>query len=308
MVSLQQMQYIVSLYEHGQFQRASEVCFVTQPTLSMQVKKAEEILGNVIFDRSRKSLELTSFGESVIPVLRDILYENDRLLKLSQKFQGRKLNKLKIGIIPTISSYLIEKIIGLNNVSQDLNVSFKELTSHELLRNLEDLHLDLIIMAGPFFHPSFQTVKLYDEELRAYFPLSKKDEVSSEELFPERPWLLSEGNCLRSQMISFCNLHTDRERETFDFEGGNLEVLMQLTDQLGGYTIIPEYYLVRDSRNQNVRSVRINSMGLLPGRTVIAVYRKRSFQSDLIEELLRGIKSKFPPSGRQLEIIPWKEG
>ncbi|MCE2713576.1 MAG: LysR family transcriptional regulator [Cryomorphaceae bacterium] len=107
MLSIQQMQYILSLSEHKQFQKASESCFVTQPTLSMQVKKAEDFLGYPIFDRSRSPLELTIFGEELIPVIREILSENDKIGSIAKKMKGEFKEQIRIGIIPTIAAYMV---------------------------------------------------------------------------------------------------------------------------------------------------------------------------------------------------------
>ena len=106
MISIQQMHYILVLSEQRQFQRASELCFVTQPTLSMQVKKAEEHLGFPIFDRSRNPIELTPFGESLIPVIREVLNESGKIEILLQKLKGNYKEQVKIGIIPIFTCSL----------------------------------------------------------------------------------------------------------------------------------------------------------------------------------------------------------
>jgi LysR family hydrogen peroxide-inducible transcriptional activator len=110
MISLQQMRYLVVLSEELQFLRASERCFVTQPTLSMQVKKAEEQLGHPVFDRVTQPLALTPYGQSVIPILREILNENDKITQLNEKMSGKVFEEIRIGVIPTIAVYLLSDI------------------------------------------------------------------------------------------------------------------------------------------------------------------------------------------------------
>jgi LysR family hydrogen peroxide-inducible transcriptional activator len=107
MISLQQMQYIVILSEELQFQKASDRCFVTQPTLSMQLKKAEEQLGYAIFDRSTSPLSLTDFGKQLLPILREILSENDKIKLLKDRQNNIFVEEIKIGVIPTVAHYLV---------------------------------------------------------------------------------------------------------------------------------------------------------------------------------------------------------
>jgi len=107
MLSLVQMTYLIALDEIRNYQRAADVCHITQPTLSMQVKKAEESLGHLVFDRSRNPMELTPYGQQLMPILRDILHEYERIDELNKMTSGHFQERIKIGIIPTIAIYLI---------------------------------------------------------------------------------------------------------------------------------------------------------------------------------------------------------
>ena len=134
MISIQQMQYILILSEELHFQRASERCFVTQPTLSMQIKKAEELLGSVIFDRSVNPINLTAFGVEVVGVIREILTENERLKVLKSRFKGEYKEEIRLGVIPTISAYLIPKMYSVWKKSMgEINLTIEELTTKALL-------------------------------------------------------------------------------------------------------------------------------------------------------------------------------
>jgi LysR family hydrogen peroxide-inducible transcriptional activator len=309
MITLQQMTYILAVADMGQFQKASEFCNVTQPTLSMQVKKAEDMLGHRIFDRSLSTIQLTSFGEQLIPVLRDVISENMKVSQLLKRHSGKGEEVLRIGVIPTIARYLVP-VIFEGNVKSDFvfGCHFVEGYTSDLIVKLQKRELDLVIAAGPYVQPGYTSVKLYDEELNVY--LSEAFSRSYEKIIPVkvlqslRPWLLSEGNCLRSQMISFCKMKEEDGLTKWDYNGGNLEVLMHIVEQEGGYTIIPEYYPVSDPGR--IFSVDITDSGHYPGRSVIAVHHSRAVNTNLFNELIHFIQHSISrSSAKPLNIIGW---
>lgn len=306
MISFQQMTYILALYEERHFVRASDKCFVTQPTLSLQIKKAEEALGHLIFDRNKVPVEPTIFGENLIPIIRELLNQSDRISKLSNQFSGLKREHIKIGVIPTISNYLIPRIFSsLNNVLEEGSLEFIELKTEDLIKQIEEFSLDIIIMAGPYFDLKFNTIKLFEEEIYIYCPTLKGNHIEIEDIKNLQPWLLSQGNCLRNQMIEFCQL-INRTNETIrSYQGGNFEVLTRLVDSAGGYTLIPEFASKNLKSSEGLKKLKKN--GLFPGREIIAVYSNRSIKEELIKSIISIIKSEFVSSqSKKLEIIDWK--
>lgn len=308
MLSIQQMQYILSLSEHKQFQKASESCFVTQPTLSMQVKKAEDFLGYPIFDRSRSPLELTIFGEELIPVIREILSENDKIGSLAKKMKGEFKEQIRIGIIPTIAAYMVldlfkiwrEKVPGIQLV-------IEEQRTEELLDSMERKALDVAILAGPHNDAKVRTIPLYTEEIFAYTPTIEGESISTEQLADLHPWLLSKGNCLRTQMISFCQLKEENIVHSWNYEGGNLELLMKMVEQDGGYSLVPEFYHLNDNNRSYLKHIHTSGNILVPAREVIALLPNRSIKRNFIESLLREVQHFYNRSDRQaMQIIDWK--
>jgi LysR family hydrogen peroxide-inducible transcriptional activator len=308
MISLQQMQYILALNDFGQFQKASESCFVTQPTLSMQVKKAEEVLGHKIFNRSSSPLTLTSFGEKLIPVLRDMMIENSRIDQLVQKTNGTFVEKIRVGVIPTIASYLVPALFQSDQVrAEEVIFSFKEMHTRQLIEKLANGELDMMILAGPFQQPGMQSIKLYEEEIKAYVQERTSDEISSEEIKLLKPWLLTEGNCLRTQMVSFCGITSDSGLNQWDYEGGNLDLLMRMVDTQGGYTLVPEYCYSDNGRSATLSSIRIDENGLFPSRTIIAVYPNKTVYKSSLEKLIHVIQQIYFKSGdKLLNSIGWQ--
>ncbi len=308
MLSIQQMQYILALSEHKQFQKASESCYVTQPTLSMQVKKAEEMLGYPIFDRSRSPLELTVFGEQLITILREILSENDKIGSLAQKMKGEFREQIRIGIIPTIAAYMVpdlfktwrEKVPGIQ-------LLIEEQRTEELLESMERKSLDVAILAGPHHDPGLRTIPLFTEEILAYVPSVKGKSVSTEQLTELHPWLLSKGNCLRTQMISFCQLKEEASPDSWNYEGGNLELLLKMVEKEGGYSLVPECYRVNDSIKAHLKQIHAPGNESVPAREIIALLPNRSIKRTVIEGLLREVQHFYNRSDhRAMQVIDWK--
>jgi LysR family hydrogen peroxide-inducible transcriptional activator len=307
MLSIQQMHYILALEETGQFQKASERCFVTQPTLSMQIKKAEDDLGSSIFDRSRIPLELTEFGTQLIPILRDILSENSKIGLLKDRMHGVYKEHIRIGIIPTIAVYLVPEMFGVwQRKFPSIQLTIEEMKTHELIEALEQKKIDLALFAGPHHDPVLQTIHLFTEEIFAYLPNYSNDSIPVQELSEMQPWLLNKGNCLRTQMISFCEIKEGEKTSRWDYEGGNLEILMKMVDLNGGYSLVPANYPLTADFKRSLKQI-LSSKGTSPGREIIGCYPKRTIKKEYCEKLLREIQLNYThDSKNQVQIIDWK--
>jgi LysR family hydrogen peroxide-inducible transcriptional activator len=306
MLSIQQMHYILVLSEELQFQRASERCFVTQPTLSMQVKKAEEILGHPIFDRSRNPIELTPFGSSLLPIIREVVNETNKIDHLLERLKGNYKEVIKIGIIPTIASYLVPDMFQKwQERIGNIQLTIEELKTEELIVAMEKKELDLAILAGPFNDNRLRTIPLFKEEILAYVPSNKKKTISVEELTELHPWLLSRGNCLRTQMIQFCQLKDEQEIDAWNYEGGNLELLLKMVDMNGGYSLVPEYYHLNENQRTQLKSIT-NGSNSVPAREIIALVPNRSLKWETIEKLIREIQFNYNRvSKSEMHVLNW---
>jgi LysR family hydrogen peroxide-inducible transcriptional activator len=309
MISIQQMQYLVVLSEEKQFQKASERCFVTQPTLSMQVKKAEEILGFPIFDRSTNPMELTSFGEDLIVICREILHQMDKMEVLRKQMQGEYKERIRIGVIPTISSYLILKMFPLWQAKFDkIQLQIVELKSHELIEALEAKSIDVAIMAGPMIDLKWRVVPLFIEEIKAYVPSFHGDRLMTSQLDNLHPWLLNRGNCLRTQMMQFCQIEDKENPDQWNYEGGSIEILLKMVDQNGGYTLVPSNYQPSSPYQHDFHSIFSVKTNQSPAREIIALFSNRTYKKNSIEGLIREIHHAFPNtfSRDQFQIINWQ--
>lgn len=306
MISIQQMQYIIAVAEERQFQRASEKCFVTQPTLSMQVKKAEETLENRIFDRSRSPLELTAYGLQLLPILRDVLSEYDRIKILGDRENGTFKEQLRVAIIPTIAGYMLPGLFDQwIEELKDIELIIEEMKTEEILVALEEKTIDMAILAGPMHHPKWRTTVLYQEEIFAYTPQLDSKKILSSELEKEHPWLLSKGNCLRTQMIHFCELD-EKNNNGWNYEGGNIELLVKMVDIHGGYTLIPEFYADVLSVNK-LNQIVSDELNQNPAREVIALSNNRTSKWHTMERLIRSVQLKYADhETKSFKLLNWQ--
>jgi LysR family transcriptional regulator, hydrogen peroxide-inducible genes activator len=308
MLSLQQMQYILSLHKNRHFQRASDECFVTQPTLSMQIKKAEDELGYSIFDRSRQPIELTPFGERLLPVLMDIMNEAEKIPVITEQMKGTYKERIRLGIIPTIGSYMVPDLFSkwLERLD-DIQLNIVEMKTDELLVALEKKELDAIIIAGPHSDQRYRNVPLFTEEILAYIPKFAKNEITTEELKEMRPWLLSSGNCLRSQMIRFCQLKDDTEKQEWNYEGGNLDLLLSMVDQYGGYTLVPKQHHLDPQKQHAIKRIFDPQHRHYPAREIIALSPSRSAKWPAIERIIREVQLNYGSMhSNEFEVLEWK--
>lgn len=305
MISIQQMHYVLVLSEERHFQRASDRCFVTQPTLSMQIKKAEETLESLIFDRSRNPLELTEFGTALLPIIRDTLNEYGKITELFNKAKGTFKEELKIGIIPTVAGYMLPDLYASwKKELGDIQLTIEELKTEEILKAIELKKIDVGILAGPVHDLKLRTIPLYQEEIKVFYPMGKQEVVSIEELREVHPWLLTSGNCLRTQMMNFCELASDT-KDIWDYEGGNIELLQRMVQLHGGYTLVPENYIGQAS--DDYKSIR-SSVGEVPAREIIAISPNRTTKWASIERLIRIVQPKYFHSAASVnyQLLNWK--
>lgn len=307
MISLQQMHYIVVLSEELQFQKASEKCFVTQPTLSMQIKKAEDTFGHFIFDRSKNPMELTAFGREVLPVIRDILAENDKLKLICDRRNGKVKEEVTLGIIPTVSAYMVRKLFSYwQNSLDNVVLNIVEYKTSELLEKIEQNEIDLAILAGPHFDPKLRTVPLFQEEILVYCPSISDKTISLNQLEQLRPWLLNKGNCLRTQMIQFCQINENNQLDQWNYQGGNIDLLIEMVNANGGYTLVPEHFYLNEEQRSHLK--RVENLDGFPAREIIGLYHNRSIKKESIEKMLRVAQLQYskPYSDQKLSILNWK--
>lgn len=288
-MTITQLQYIVAVDTYRHFGRAAKACFVSQPTLSMQIQKLEEELGEVLFDRSRSPILPTSLGVKIINQARTVLREHRKIKEIIE-IQGQAVEgQFHLAIIPTVSPYLLP--LFLKSFVQSypkVEIIIEELTTEEIINRLENDQIDAALMATPLGNDHLIERSLYFEKFQVFsspdHPISKDSKVDESELSGEGLWLLSEGHCLRDQVMRVCRLRKDPKRRVH-FASGNLETLKNLVVANSGYTLLPELTCLRltDQEKKWLKPFK----GKAPAREISLVH-SRSFLKEKILDALQG--------------------
>ena len=313
MITLTQLEYIVAIDEYRHFATAAEKCFVTQPTLSMQIKKLEDELGVIIFDRSRQPVVPTDLGAKLIEQARMTLSATQRIKEIIQEEQQEVEGTLKIGIIPTLAPYLLPVFIGpYIRKYPAVKVEVEELVSEEIIRRLKRDMLDVGLFVTPYHDEKIVERPVFYEEMLVYAhpdsELLKKKEVGHEDIVTSDIWMLGNGHCFRNQVVNLCEMSASQHKNLpFEFESNSLETLMRIVDVEGGFTLIPELALqyMSPEKKKQVRSIANTK----PLREVSVIYSRHFTKQRLITLLCDEIKSVVPAHMLKRDrglIVEWK--
>jgi len=289
-VNLQQLEYIIAVDRLGSFSKAAASCHVTQATLSAMIKKLEEELDLVLFDRKTKPILTTDCGQEIIKEAKKVVHHSHELLQLAKSVQGNISGELKIGVILTIASSLLPIIVKpLLSQYPDLELRISEVTTDEITRALKKGELDMGIIATPIPDKTIEENILYYESLLVYgdLPADRKF-LLPEEIKEHRVWLFEEGHCLREQFIHLCALNAaDRQPKNFQFEANSFETLLNMVDSFGGLTLVPELYAHSLSE---IRQAKLHPFKKpFPVREVSLVYYRPFARFRLIQALTHTI-------------------
>ena len=298
MVTLTQLEYIVAVDTHRHFATAADSCFITQPTLSMQIKKLEEFLDITIFDRSKQPIIPTDVGIQIIEQARIILGESKKIDEIVKNHRDTVEGSLKIGIIPTLAPFLLPMFIGdyIRNYP-DVKVEVEEMVSDDIVSALKKDLLDVGVFVTPLKDDKIKEVPLFYEEMMIYankdHEILKQEVIEVKDIATSEIWMLGDGHCFRNQVINLCEMHSMQHQELpFEFESNSLETLMKIIDREGGFTLIPELatqYMSAEKLKQ-VKSFT----NLHPLREVSLVYSRHYSKNKLLNLLGEHIKKMIP--------------
>lgn len=294
-MNLQEMRYIVTLADTGHFGQAARACFVSQPTLSSQIKKLEDYLGVTLFDRSLKTVVPTAIGYQIIESARLIVDEANRIRELAHTGNDPMNRDVRLGVIPTLGPYYLPRMLPwLHSTFPGLRLMLREEMTPHLLADLASGKLDAGLLALPVKDAALECVPLFVEPFYAAVPaghaLAAKSSIRIEELATANLLLLEEGHCLRDQALDVCRLERPENEE---MRATSLETLRQMIALGYGVTLIPA--LAADSP-QDYR----NHLRLIPidtpdaERTVGLIWRRRSPLAPTLQQLAEELKAKLP--------------
>ncbi|KAA3142069.1 hydrogen peroxide-inducible genes activator [Alistipes indistinctus] len=291
-----QLEYLLAVANHGSFSQAAEKCFVTQPSLSMQVKNLEEELGVILLDRSKKPVIPTEAGTLVLNQAREAVMAFRRVTEAVNDLKGEVSGLLRLGVIPTIAPYLLHRFVPeFTRKYPKVELQIKEMVTADIVAALNRDMLDAAILAGGTSPGEIIEEELFDDRFYAYVspmhPLYERSNIRIEDIDVKHLLLLSEGNCLRDQVLELCQARR-RVLAQYAFESGSLDTLMRIVDNTANMTIIPELALdfIPKEKHSQIKTL---AKGATSRKITIAVrrtYVKRSLISALKESIIGASK------------------
>ncbi len=296
-MTITQLQYLIAVDNHRHFARAAEACFVTQPTLSMQIQKLEDELGVLLFDRSKHPVRPTSIGQRIIQQARTVVNETGRINQILDEGKNQLEGPFKLGVIPTVASSLVPRFVrSFHEKFPKIQLQIQELQTDKILEKLRMDELDAGLLATPLEVKGIIEMPLYYEPFMAFIPenhrLGKESFITNSELDINDLLLLNEGHCFRNSVLNICNKKSEQNDRPVELESGNFETLIKLSKQGFGMTLIPYLHAIELSE-EDQRFVKPIA-DPKPSREIRVVYTRAELKIKIIEELKKIILDNIP--------------
>ncbi len=288
-MNLRDLKYVVSVAKERHFARAAQESFVSQPTLSMQIKKLEDELGVQIFERSQKNFLITEVGKKILEKAEIILREAEEIKNIAKNSKDPFSGEIRIGAFPTLASYFFPKFVGkVSKKFPQLKLLLIEEKTEILLQKLKSGKIDAAFIAMPVDDSDLECQKIFSEEFLLALPqkheLAKKKKIQNKDLKEKNLMLLEDGHCLRNQALEACSMLGAFEQQ--DFRASSLETLRQMVISGAGITLMPE---IAAKKEDKIAYVKIANA---PKRTIGLYWRKSSSRKELMKEI---VKISSPP-------------
>jgi len=301
-MTITQLEYVLAVEKHRNFVQAADSCFVTQPTLSMQIQKLEDELGIKIFDRSRQPVVTTQIGLEIIQQARITITEFYKINETINANKHEVSGDIRVGIIPTLAPYLLPLfLMEYLKKFPSIKLKIKELTTDKIIDGLKNDDLDLGLVATPLQQANINEYPIFYEELVLYVSrdnaIYKKKYALSEDINPNELWLLEEGHCLRSQIENLCELKRKSiGNDQFEYQSGSLETLRKMVERNQGITILPELATM-DFDAKRLNSIR-HFKSPAPVREISIVTHKNFAKMGILKSLKNSILESLPENIR----------
>lgn len=299
-MTLTELRYIVTLAQERHFGRAAERCFVSQPTLSVAVKKLEDELEVALFERSKATVQVTPLGAKVVEQAQRVLEQASIIRELANEGKDQLSSPLRIGAIYTIGPYLFPHLIPqLAQMAPHMPLYIEENFTADLRHKLRSGELDAIIVALPFTEVDVVTRPLYDEPFEVLIPSdhpwTRRSTIDKEDLLTERLLLLGEGHCFRDQILEACpaiSAQLNSPSNTLTAEGGSLETIRHMVASKLGITVLPQSAIGTGHYEAGMLESRPFTPEA-PGRTVAVAWRASFPRPKAIDVLIDAVKHSY---------------
>ena len=298
-MTLTDLRYIVALARERHFGRAAEKCHVSQPTLSVALKKVEQRIGALLFERSSTEVRPTPLGEQVAAQAERVLEEATKLDEIAQQGKDPLVGPLRLGAIYTIAPYLLPRLIpALNRRAPQMPLYLQENFTVRLAEQLRRGELDIAILALPFAEPGIVTRAVYDEPFRVAapvgHPLAREKKVKAERLTAEHLLLLGQGNCFRDQVVQACPHLSEPGGLEGALEGSSLETVRHMVASGAGVSVVPASAVESWQPDERLMSIRPFA-DPVPTRRVVLAWRVTFPRPQAIDAIREAILAAPPP-------------
>ncbi|MBK7763439.1 MAG: hydrogen peroxide-inducible genes activator [Bacteroidetes bacterium] len=311
-MTITQIEYVVAVERNGSFVTAAEKCFVTQPTLSMQIQKLEEELGVKIFDRNHHPIIPTDMGKLIIDQAKKVIFERDKIDELISSSKKELIGKLNIGIIPTVASSIVPRALkSFVKKYTSVDISITEMNTDQITHKLKEGEIDFGILSTPLHEKSLKESPLYLEPYVVYaskgHKLLKNKIIDPKDIDVNELWSLGDEHCMRFQVINLCGKQKFYGAENaFNYQSGSLLSLIRMVDVNGGLTILPELSIA-DFPKDMLEQVRYFKEPT-PVREISLVtnkyFTKNKLAISFTESVLSQIPEEMKAKNKKRKVLP----
>lgn len=314
MPTLTQLEYIAAVDRFRHFGRAAKSCHVSQPTLSMQIQKAEDELGVIFFDREKKPVEPTAKGQMLMVQVNQIIREHERLLLQAKERSAEVSGEFRLGVIPTLAPYVLPLFVrSFAERYPKVALKIEEVKTSDIVFRIKNDDLDCGLLATPLSEPRMSEFVLFYEPFYLYVypdhPLAGRKRIQEGDLDARELLLLQDGHCFRNQVIHYCGMPGRKNTSgSVSFESGSFETLRNLVQEEYGYTLFPHLFVSKLSAAEKSRSVRLLT-NPQPVREVSLITRENHIKMNIVDALRNSIVKALPKELRDFkndraEILP----
>ncbi len=303
-MTITQLEYVLAVDKFRHFGKAAKACNVTQPTLSMQLQKAEEELGVVLFDRSKNPILPTPEGEKIIVQARSVIREYKKIFSIIDASKEDVSGEFRLGVIPTLTPYVVPLFAGaFVKKYPQVNLTIEEFKTEDIIELLNKDELDAGLLVTPLVGETFIERVLFHEPFSVFasknHQLLKKTKIRDRDLDTSDVWLLNEGHCFRQQVLNICRIKDKGTHDNLKFESGNLETLKNMVTNSNGYTLLPQL-AVNNLSNEDKKFVR-EFQSPVPTREISLVHNRIFLKEKIITALEEEIVDHLPDSLKSLK-------
>jgi len=311
-MTITQLEYVVAVATYKSFVAAAEKCFVTQPTLSMQIQKLEDELGIKIFDRNKHPIGVTEMGVVIVAQAQTILAECERVHELINVQQKTLSGTFRFAAIPTVAPNILPSLLESYPKNYPaVKLQVKEMETHQILSALRNNEIDAALLSTPLEENGIREYPLFYEPFVGYFsegePALKKRMIVPDDIALDRIWLLNEGHCMRNQIINLCSDQIQRlqAERPYRYESSNVETLRKMVEKNGGMAVLPELATLEFTEDQ-VENIRYFEMPE-PVREISLVtsihFVKDSVLQSLTDEILKLVPEKMRVQKKNRKVL-----